>query len=94
MTIIEMLIESSFSLGLLVNAALFIPQIIQLVKAKSAKGLSVITFGGFCLIQIATILHGYINGDYLLVFGYGLSVLTCGTVTVLILIYRNRETTA
>jgi MtN3 and saliva related transmembrane protein len=91
MTLLEMIIESSFSLGLIVNAALFIPQIMQILKTKSAKSLSIITFGGFSLIQFATILHGYINADYLLVLGYGLSLLTCGTVTILIWIYKNRE---
>jgi MtN3 and saliva related transmembrane protein len=91
MTFIDMIIEFSFSLGLVINAGLFIPQIIQLRKAKSAKGLSLITFGGFCLIQFVTILHGYIKGDYLLVWGYGLSLLTCGMVTILILKYRRAE---
>ena len=35
--------------------------------------------------------YGYIQEDHLLMIGYSLSLLTCGTVCVLILIYRNKK---
>jgi len=84
----ELIIETFFSLGLFINAALFIPQIIALWKAKDSKELSLVTFGGFNLIQFFTILHGYVRQDYLLTIGFLLSFITCGIVTVLIVIYR------
>lgn len=88
MSIIETIIQYGFSISLLVNAALFIPQIISLLKSKSAKGISLITFAGFNIIQLFTMLHGLYLGDYLLAGGYLLSIITCGTVSVLICYYR------
>lgn len=89
---IEKLIEICFSLALFINALLFIPQIIKLYKDKTAKGVSLLTFGGFLLIQLLVVLHGVIHHDILLIIGYLFSMLTCGTVTVLILWYRNKNT--
>jgi len=81
-------IEIWFSIGLFVNAALFVPQIYKLFKVKDPSGLSLLTFGGFNLIQLPILLHGYIIGDYLLFWGYLLSLLTCGAVTLLIIYYK------
>lgn len=91
------LVEFIFGLGLFLNAALFIPQIISLYKAKTAQGVSLLMFMGFNFIQLSTVLHGYYQNDYLLMIGYLLSLLTCGMVTSLIILYRrksNAETTA
>ncbi|HAU0134657.1 TPA: hypothetical protein JBF03_10805, partial [Legionella pneumophila] len=52
----EWIIQLGFSLSLLVNALLFIPQIITLIKTKSSQGLSLITFAGFNIIQLFTLL--------------------------------------
>lgn len=88
MSIIESIIQYGFSISLLVNAALFVPQIITLLKTRSSQGLSLITFGGFCVIQLFTLLHGLYVKDYLLAGGYLLSIVTCGTVSLLIVYYR------
>lgn len=88
MSIANYLIQYGFSISLLVNAALFIPQIIALVKKKSSEGVSLITFAGFNIIQLFTMLHGFIHQDYLLAFGYLLSIITCGTVSLLIVYYK------
>lgn len=82
------LIELGFSLSLMINAALFIPQIISILKNKSAESLSLITFGGFNIIQLFTFLHGIMAKDYILAFGFGLSIITCGMVTYLIIYYK------
>ena len=82
------LIEMFFSLGLFINAALFVPQAIQLYRTKDSTAFSLLTFGGFNLIQIFTMLHGLLLHDYILAAGFFLSVLTCGTVTVMIVVYR------
>lgn len=88
MSLTENVIQYGFSLSLIVNAALFIPQIISLIKTKSADSISLITFAGFNIIQLFTMLHGLYVDDYLLAGGYLLSILTCGTVSLLIVYYR------
>ena len=85
------IVDIVFGAGLFINAALFVPQIIRLFQKKESRDLSLITFVGFCAIQLVTIIHGYLNRDYILALGYGLSLITCGTVTMLILIYRYRQ---
>jgi len=87
----ENIIEISFSLGLFINAVLFIPQIMRIVKSKSAKEISFITFFGFWLIQLSTVLHGVLKKDYLLTYGTILSMITCGYVVWLIMYYRLRK---
>ena len=82
-------IDIIFGAGLFINAALFIPQAIRIVKYKNTKGLSLITFVGFCLTQLAAVVYGFFHQDYILMIGYVLALITCGTVTVLIFKYRN-----
>ena len=84
------LIDVLFSLGLFANAILFIPQAIKILKTKSAKNISLITFGGINLIQLSMILHGYIIKDYLLVFWICISLFTCGFVTFLTILYKDK----
>jgi MtN3 and saliva related transmembrane protein len=81
-------IEVLFSISLIVNAAFFVPQIIKLYKTKNTSGISLLMFLGFNLIQFISILYGYIKKDYILMWGFALSLLTCGSVSILILIYR------
>lgn len=83
-----MVVNFIFSLGLFFNAALFIPQALALFKKKQANGLSLFTFAGFNVMQFFTVLHGVLEKDYILALGFGLSFITCGMVTLLILIYR------
>ena len=85
MLYLKNIIEIGFGAGLFVNAFLFVPQIIQLLRVNDAKELSLLTFSGFCLIQVFVILHGFINQDYLLVVGYSVSLVMCGRVTGLII---------
>lgn len=87
---IEHLVAVIFGLGLLVNAGLFVPQIVKILRAKSAEGVSVLTFGGFSILQITGILHGYFQGDRYLFWGMIASLLTCGTVALLAIAYRKR----
>ncbi|MBA3537884.1 MAG: hypothetical protein H0T84_14970 [Tatlockia sp.] len=88
MSLTNYLIEYGFSISLIINAALFIPQIIALLNSKSAEGVSLLTFAGFNVIQLFILLHGLIIKDYLLVAGYLLSLLSGGIVTVLVIYYR------
>lgn len=84
----DLAINIGFSVCLIANAALYIPQIFALLKAKTAEGLSLFTFLGFNVIQLFTLLHGLIINDFILVFGCVVSLITCGTVSWLIAYYK------
>ncbi len=89
--ILHNLVESGFVLGLFINAALFIPQMMRIIANKDAKEVSFITFFGFWIIQLATVLHGLIRKDYILALGTIPSMLTCAGVIGLILYYRGKD---
>jgi MtN3 and saliva related transmembrane protein len=80
-----------FGLGLVGNALLFIPQAIALWRKKTDEGVSLVTFAGFSLLQIVSVVHGLYEGDRAMVIGMGASLLTCGTVTLLTVYYRIRR---
>ena len=77
-----------FGLGLGCNALLFVPQIIAVWRKRSDEGISLLTFGGFSVLQIIGIVHGLYQHDPSLTIGMAASLLTCGTVTVLTIFYR------
>jgi MtN3 and saliva related transmembrane protein len=71
-----------------INAILFIPQARIIYQTKSVKDVSLVTFLGFNLIQLFTVFHGLLTHDYILVVGVFLSLVTCGSVSILIFYYR------
>jgi MtN3 and saliva related transmembrane protein len=77
-----------FGLGLMGNAMLFVPQIFAVWRKKTDEGVSLVTFGGFCLLQIVSVIHGLYEHDLAMVLGMGASFLTCGTVTALTIVFR------
>ncbi len=83
-----------FGLGLLGNALLFVPQVIAVWRKKSDEGISLITFGGFSLLQIIGIVHGLYQHDLSLTLGMAASLLTCGSVTGLTIFYRMQRLSA
>jgi len=91
MSMINQVIEFIFGSALFINALLFIPQARLILKAKSSKDVSLVTFLGFLLIQLAVVLHGLIHQDEVLIFGYLFSMCICGALVVLILYYRKGE---
>jgi MtN3 and saliva related transmembrane protein len=80
-----------FGLGLLGNALLFVPQLITVMRKKSSEGVSLITFGGFSILQIVGIIHGCLQHDPSLIFGMSASLLTCGSLTLIAIYYRLRK---
>lgn len=80
-----------FGLGLLGNALLFVPQVIAVWRKKSDEGISLVTFGGFSILQVIGIIHGIYQRDLSLIVGMAASLLTCGSVTGLTLFYRLRR---
>lgn len=79
-----------FSLGLMANAGLFVIQAVKIVRARSAKGVSTFTFAGFSVLQVTGILHGYFQQDWYLLAGMVASLMACGTVTVLSVVFREK----
>jgi MtN3 and saliva related transmembrane protein len=80
-----------FGLGLFGNALLFVPQVIAVWRKKSDEGISLITFGGFSVLQAIGIVHGVYQRDFSLIFGMAASLITCGSVTALTILYRLRR---
>ena len=91
--LITHLIDMFFGIALFINASLFIPQILMILKEKSVKGLSLTTFAGFNVIQASAILYGIVHSDYVMIIGYTLSLSACGTVTILIVLMREKKKT-
>lgn len=85
------IIDVIFGVGLFLNAMLFVPQAIRIFSKKESRDLSLTTFLGFCAIQLIAILYGYLHKDWILSFGYLLSLFTCGTTTFLIILYRSKN---
>ncbi|MGC2656402.1 MAG: hypothetical protein WA324_00385 [Bryobacteraceae bacterium] len=83
-----------FGFGMGLNALLFVPQALTIWRSKQAKGVSLLTFGGFNALQALGVLHGYLQHDWSLAAGMALSLATCGSVTLLALIYRSGSDTA
>lgn len=80
-----------FGLALMGNAALFVPQALAVWRKKSDEGISLVTFGGFNLLQAIAIVHGIYQHDRALIVGMVASIITCGAVTGLTLMYRLRR---
>ena len=80
-----------FGLGLGFNALLFVPQVIAVWRKKTDEGISLLTFGGFSVLQAIGIVHGIYQRDFSLILGMAASLLTCGTVTGLTIFFRVRR---
>jgi MtN3 and saliva related transmembrane protein len=80
-----------FALGLGCNALLFVPQVLAVWRKKTDEGISLITFGGFSVLQAIGIVHGFYQQDLSLILGMAASLLTCGSVTGLTIFYRLRR---
>lgn len=80
-----------FGLGLVCNALLFVPQVLAVWRKKTDEGISLITFGGFSILQVIGIIHGLYQHDLSLTLGMSASLLSCGSVTALTIFYRLRR---
>jgi MtN3 and saliva related transmembrane protein len=87
----KQIVDVVFGLGLFCNALLFVPQVIAVWRKKSDEGISLITFGGFSILQIVAIVHGVYWHDLSLIVGMAASLLSCGTLTLLTIFYRSRR---
>lgn len=83
-----------FTAGMFANFLLFVIQAWKLYKVKDANGFSLITFVGFNAIQLSTVLYAIVKHDWLMLSGYLLSLAACGTISIMIVLYRRRNNTA
>ena len=80
-----------FGLGLVCNGLLFVPQAVAVWRKKTDEGVSLITFGGFSVLQMIGIVHGVFQHDWSLILGMTASLLGCGTTTLLTAFYRMKR---
>jgi len=68
-----------------------VPQAIAVWRKKTDEGISLITFGGFSVLQGIGIVHGALEHDWSLILGMAASLVACGSVTGLTVYYRLRR---
>ena len=85
---VRIFMEGQFGIGLVVNAALYIPQILRILKEKGARELSFIMFGGFWFLTLSQVVYGFYIRDWIMAWGNVLTLLTCGIIVCLIFVYR------
>jgi len=78
-------------LGLGATRCCLSPRVPAVWRKKSDEGISLITFGGFSVLQAIGIVHGVYQRDLSLILGMAASLLTCGSVTALTIYYRVRR---
>lgn len=66
-------------------------QVLAVWRKKTDEGISLITFGGFSVLQVIGIVHGLYEHDLSLILGMSASLLSCGSVTALTVFYRLRR---
>lgn len=84
----KLIVAWVFGFALMGNAALFVPQALAIWRKKSDEGISLVTFAGFNLLQAIAILQGIYQHDLALIVGMVASLITCGAVTALTIVYR------
>lgn len=89
--LLENMVEVLFGLALFINAALFVPQFVKILKKKNSEDISLITFSGLLLIQAITVIHGLITEDHILIIGYVISMITTGAVVGIAIKYKDSK---
>lgn len=85
------IVAALFGFGLFCNALLFVPQAVAVWRKRTDEGVSLLTFGGFSVLQMVGIAHGLLQHDMALTIGMIASLVSCGTVTVLTVVFRVRR---
>ncbi|MCD6056024.1 MAG: hypothetical protein K0R12_986 [Gammaproteobacteria bacterium] len=80
-----------FIAGFIINSILFLLQAYRIYQTKDAEDVSLITFVGLTITQIAAIWYGYINRDVLLMWGFIIAAISCGLVTLQVVYYRLKD---
>ncbi len=91
MVTVKIIIDILFSIGLFVSAVLMIPQIIKIFITKNTDDFSLLSYVGFNLFQLAMVLHGAMQKDYVLMFGFLLCFILNAIVVIMIMYYRKMK---
>lgn len=86
----KLVMEGQFGIGLVINAMLYVPQIMRLIKEKRSNELSYVMFCGFLCLTLSQVLYGFFRHDWIMAWGNMLTFITCGTVVCLIFVYRKK----
>ena len=90
----KIIVDVLYTLALFANAILFLPQAYRLYQKKHARDVSLVTFFGFNIIQVLSILNGVYYKDHALIYGSIPGFFTCGLVVLLIVFYRTKAKAA
>lgn len=91
MTNIKDMFNFFYTIALIANACLYIPQAVKIYRNKSSKNLSITMFFGFSFYQFFAILNGIYYYDLPLIIGKISSFITCSVVIFLIFVYRKNR---
>lgn len=91
MNTVKLIVDLIFDVALFVNAVIYVPQVLKVIRLKEARELSFITFFGICLLQLSMALHGYVHQDYGLMIGMLAAFLVSLVLTFLLVKYRKES---
>jgi len=77
-------------IGILVKIIGFPDQFRKNFKRKSTRGLSTIFIVLAFVSYILWTLHGALQGDWVLILGQGVGIITTGMIVYQVIIYRNK----
>lgn len=69
----------------------FLPQVIKTWRMKSAKDLSLGTFGMFCAGVVCWLAYGLLIGDLPVILANAVTLVLAGTVLGLAIMYKRRD---
>lgn len=78
-------------IGILVKVLGFPDQFMKNYKRKSTEGLSTIFIVLAFLSYILWTLHGYLQGDWVLIIGQGVGIITTGMIVFQIFYYHKKK---
>jgi MtN3 and saliva related transmembrane protein len=78
-------------IGAIVNALLFVPQIVKLLRCRSAEGVSTAMYAGFLVLQLVTGVDLVFHRIWPLATGMAASAIATSTILVLALHYQHRS---
>lgn len=88
MNLLKAIFEFLFTIGILINTVVYIPQAIKLVCLKHAREISLLTFSSFNIFLFVQLIYAFIHRDFHFLWGSALILSSSLIVTALILYYR------
>ena len=73
-----------------ITPLILLPQIIRLMRLKSAQALSLLTLLGSLFLQVNIFINAYVHAQPQLMVSMALSIIPLTVVVVLVLVYRKK----